>query len=98
MAIKKTLIFNSRSNIITVFISIYSSWSRDYQSQGRYIMEILPVVMLLCVYGYREADRVLEKRGMTGKLSFIISIAWILLFLCIFVFYCIPLCMGGLMK
>lgn len=81
--------------IITVCIHIYSSWSRDHQSQGRYIMEILPVLMLLCTYGYREADSILAQHGKRKICAYGIGLIWLILFLCIFIFYCIPLCTGN---
>jgi len=82
--------------VITVCISIYSSWSRDYQSQGRYIMEILPVLMLMCAYGYQSADCIFMEKWKIHNVSSIAFVIWILMFVRIFIGYCIPLCMGGI--
>lgn len=38
--------------IIPMALSVYYSWSSDYQPQGRYILAPLSLYALACVYGY----------------------------------------------
>lgn len=40
------------ASIITVVISLYMSWSMDFQPQGRYIICILPGLYLMVMFGF----------------------------------------------
>lgn len=44
------------------FISVYNSWSWDYQAQGRYIISILPFVFLLISKGYGKLTELVFPR------------------------------------
>lgn len=52
-----------------VGISVYNSWSWDYQPQGRYIITVLPLVCLLAAKGHESLCGLAEGKRWTGKLS-----------------------------
>lgn len=46
--------------ILTVFLSIYRSYTYDYQAQGRYILPALPMVALLTTLGYEYLQSIVN--------------------------------------
>ena len=40
--------------LVTFFISLYFSWTSDYQPQGRYVISILPALFVAVTAGYRR--------------------------------------------
>lgn len=40
---------------VTIFLSLYYSWTSDYQPQGRYTIYILPVLLFFAVCGLKKA-------------------------------------------
>ena len=50
-------------------ISVYFSWSWDYQAQGRYIITTLPFVMLMICGGYDKLAEVVVPGGIREKFN-----------------------------
>lgn len=94
----KLLLINGMLLIwIPIILSIRYSYAYDYQSQGRYVMPGLPVIMLLASIGFESMGRYLEKKSNRFWYgTTLVGILWIIMFIVIFVKYCIPLCMGGI--
>lgn len=83
------------SCIITFLISVWYSYSSDYQPQGRYIISTLPYLMLIMTMGYKEAEGVfIKKRKWQKYFMNIIIIIWITIFGIIFTKFLNPLCSG----
>ena len=57
------------SSMITIGISIYYSWSYDFQPQGRYIIYALPFVACLTTVGYQWATEIAERRFPTAPVK-----------------------------
>ena len=51
-----------------VVFSIYSSFARDYQPQGRYVITVLPVICVLCGVGMDEFSKAVTEK-FEGKKS-----------------------------
>ncbi len=58
----QVLLFGIISGIISLCMSIYYSWTIDWQYQGRYVIYALPVVGMLAVVGYEKIFETLQKR------------------------------------
>lgn len=56
-----------------VAFSIYSSFMRDYQPQGRYIITVLPVICVLCSVGMDEFSKVIVEK-FEGKKPLMVKI------------------------
>ena len=57
------------SAILIVSISVYYSWAVDYQPQGRYVIYILPVLLLLCTCGFKAIIDWVENAGFSIKIQ-----------------------------
>jgi hypothetical protein len=83
--------------LIPIILSIRYSYAYDYQSQGRYVMPGLPVIMLFSAIGFERISAYLKEKN--EKIKFgtdPIIFLWIMLFFIIFVRYIVPLCMTGI--
>lgn len=49
-------------SIITVLLSLYYSWSSDYQPQGRYIITCLPLIYAIVAYGIYNITKLLPQQ------------------------------------
>lgn len=56
-----TLLFGAVASAISVGISIYYSWSYDYEPQGRYILGALPLIAAACSYGMASLTQLIPK-------------------------------------
>ena len=48
------------ASIITIMISIFFSWSYDYQAQGRYIISITPALFMIVTIGMKQWRTILQ--------------------------------------
>ena len=53
-----------------VVFSIYSSFARDYQPQGRYVITVLPVICVLCGVGMDEFSKAVTEKFEGKKPAF----------------------------
>lgn len=68
-----------------VAFSIYSSYTRDYQPQGRYVFSIIPVLAVLAAVGIDEFSKAAQNKYKFGK--YIPAAAAVILFLVFAVIY-----------
>ena len=74
--------------VIPVVLSVYNSYSSDFQAQGRYLMPALPALMIFVVKGYQQIDDILGKRRQYTAIA--ACALWLLCFVMIFVKVMIP--------
>lgn len=68
------------SIIFTVLLSAYRSQTTDYQPQGRYIMTILPVLVIWCTDGFKWLGKKISGKGrkiLYGSMSLYILISFV---------------------
>ncbi|MGN1283353.1 MAG: hypothetical protein ACI4UB_06015 [Limosilactobacillus sp.] len=64
--------------IFTLFLSAYRSKTTDYQPQGRYILTILPIIILWCIEGFQWLAKKLKSKSrifLTSAISIYILIS-----------------------
>ncbi len=53
--------------LAAVVVSVYFSWCGDFQAQGRYIITILPFVMMVACRGYDRLAEMITPRDLREK-------------------------------
>ena len=77
--------------LIPLLLMIYSSYTSDYQPQGRYAISALPGLALLAAAGYDGILGKLDRRMRNIALGMIL-LGWILLLVCVCVSTILPEC------
>lgn len=74
--------------IAPAILSVYNSYSSDYQAQGRYLMPALPALMICVVKGYQWIGNKLGNRRQSA--AFAAGVLWLMCFVMIFIKVMVP--------
>jgi hypothetical protein len=77
------------SSIITIFLSIYYSYTEGFQAQGRYCMPILISLMIFIIMGSEYLIKNIN-RIIIDKIIYYLSIGYILMSILIYTSIIIP--------
>lgn len=94
---------------IPFVLSVYNSWSGDFQPQGRYLMPALVPFMILVTMGYEYGIQALQLRvdkrlytreqspylHLSAWLTWIIALCYLCLFVAVFLTAIMPFCTQG---
>lgn len=75
--------------VIPVVLSVWYSWTSDYQPQGRYLMPALPALAVWMVVGFAGLGKK-KTECKDGKAAVILTVCWVTLFVLVMVSTMIP--------
>ncbi|MDD3217568.1 MAG: glycosyltransferase family 39 protein [Lachnospiraceae bacterium] len=74
---------------LTVFISLYYSYVKDFQPQGRYILPLMPALGILITIGYDKWLRYLPEK-FAGIIKTVLTAGWFIMGMLAYVLYIAP--------